>query len=153
MREAHVPTEQPKAEEEARVPRPHALQRWARGHSVASSARPEAAVSLIWRVRDREAFAALSRARRLRRGPLTLRYVPDPEHAPPRVAYAIGRAVGGAVARTRARRRLRAALQQLEARLPAGSYLFGADDRVVTMPFLELVSTLTELVDEIDTAS
>lgn len=53
--------------------------------------------------------------------------------------------MGGAVARNRARRRARAALEQLEAELPSGTYLFGADARVLTMPFPELVAAMAAL--------
>jgi ribonuclease P protein component len=146
MREAHVPAQQPEAEEEAWIPQPHALEGRTRGHPVATQPRSQATVSLIWRVRDRAAFAALSGARRARRGPVTLRYVTDPEAGPPRVAFAVGRSAGGAVARNRVRRRLRAAITGLEEQLGPGSYLFGADDRVVRMPFAELSDAVAALV-------
>ena len=92
-------------------------------------------------------FAALSRARRLGRGAVTLRYVRDASAGPPRVAYSVGRAVGGAVQRNRARRRRRAAVLEVSDRLGGGAYLFGASSEVVTMPFSELVERVGELVD------
>lgn len=106
-------------------------------------ARPE-----LWRVTDRQTFRALrERGRRARRGPLVLTWLaPGPgEDAPPRVAFAIGRAVGGAVRRNRIRRRLRAALRELQAdgRLPAGTYLVGGRAELADLPWSELV----ELVD------
>ena len=93
-------------------------------------------------------FAALSRARRVRRGPVTLRYLPDGAGDPPRVAYAVGRSTGSAVVRNRVRRRLRAAVQELGAQLVPGSYLFGADKSVVTMPFPALTASVAEAVRE-----
>jgi ribonuclease P protein component len=84
----------------------------------------------------------------VRRGPVTLRYVPRPADGPPRVAYAIGQGVGGAVARNRARRRLRAAVDGLAGELVAGSYLFGGDAPVVTMPFSELCTTVAAAARE-----
>ena len=92
-------------------------------------------------------FAALARARRLGRGAVTLRYVPDAPDARPRVAYSVGRGVGGAVQRNRARRRLRAAVLEVSERLVGGAYLFGASSEVVTMPFSELVERVGGLVD------
>jgi len=58
--------------------------------------------------------------------------------------------MGGAVARNRARRRLRAAIEQLDVRLPAGAYLFGGDQGVLTMPFTELIAAVEGLVAELD---
>jgi ribonuclease P protein component len=148
MREAHVPAQQPEAEEEARIPRPHALEGRARGHSVATQSRSQATLRLIWRVRDRGTFAALSRAPRARRGPVTLRFVPDPDAGRPRVAFAVGRAMGNAVARNRVRRRLRAAVAGLGDELGPGAYLFGADARAVRATFAELRDAVTALVHE-----
>jgi len=93
-------------------------------------------------------FAALSRARRVRRGPITLRYLPDGEADPPRVAYAVGRSMGTAVARNRVRRRLRAAVRELGDQLGPGTYLFGADKAAVRMPFPALAASVAEAVRE-----
>lgn len=91
-------------------------------------------------------FAAVSRARRVRRGPITLRYLPDGAGDPPRVAYAIGKASGNAVARNRVRRRLRAAVREVGAELGSGTYLFGADKAAMTMPFSALGAAVAEAV-------
>jgi ribonuclease P protein component len=143
MREAHVPAQQPQAQEEARLPWTHADARWPGGREVAPHPRPQAPLGLIRPVRDRATFAALARARRHRRGPVTLRFVTG--EGPPRVAYAIGRPVGGAVVRNRARRRLRAAVGASSDQLAPGAYLFGAGREVVTMPFDELLHRVREL--------
>ena len=67
--------------------------------------------------------------------------------APPRVAYAIGRAAGNAVERNRARRRLREAVRGAGTELEAGrAYLFGAGREVVTMPYADLAATVERLL-------
>ncbi len=109
MREAHVPAEQPKAQEDPRLPVPHANPGRSGGAQGPTPARPQAPLGLIWRVRDRATFDVLARAERHARGPVTIRFVPGESDAPPRVAYAVG-GVGNAVVRNRLRRRLRAAV-------------------------------------------
>ena len=146
MREAHVPTQQPQAQEDARVPRTHALARRTSGDQVSPTPRPQATDGLIWRVRDRASFAALGRARRHRRGPVTLRFVPEVGSGPARVAYAVDRRVGGAVRRNRARRRLRAAIAAQSEQLGPGAYLFGAEPEAVTVKFAALVTAVTEVI-------
>jgi ribonuclease P protein component len=145
MREAHVPAEHPEAQEAPRLPGPHADPRRSSGAQGPSPARPGAPVGLTWRVRDRATFAALARAERHRRGPVTVRFVPGA--APPRVAYAVG-GTGNAVARNRLRRRLRAAVARTEAHLHAGgAYLVAARREALTMPFGDLVDTMAALFD------
>jgi len=146
MREAHLPTQQPEAEEEARLPWPYAHPWRAGGAAIAPSARPHAPQRLIWRIRDRATFEALARARRTRRGPLSLRYLPG-DDTPPRVAFALGRNVGSAVQRNRARRRLRGAIASNGARLAPGAYLFGGGPEVVTVPYEVLERSVAELLD------
>jgi ribonuclease P protein component len=150
MREAHVPAQHPQAEEEARLPRAHANARRPGGPEVSPPSRPQAPLGLIRPVRDRAAFAALARARRFRRGPVTVRFIAG--EGPPRVAYAIGRSTGGAVVRNRARRRMRAAVRASAARLPPGTYLFGAGREVVTMPYEALERCVLELVAAVEEA-
>ncbi len=116
MREAHLPTQQSQAEEEARLPPPHAHARRTRGPQGPPSARTQAPQRLTWRIRDRATFEALAGARRLRRGPIWLRHLPGEHVERARVAYAIGRNVGNAVTRNRLRRRLRAIVAAAEAR-------------------------------------
>jgi ribonuclease P protein component len=146
MREAHLPTQQPEAQEEARLPWPHAHAWRAGGASIAPRARPQAPQRLIWRIRDRATFEALARARRHRRGPISVRFVPGDPAEPPRVAFALGRNVGSAVRRNRARRRLRAAIAAHAGELEPGSYLFGGGPDVVTVPFPTLEHAVVELL-------
>ena len=147
-REAHVPAQQPQAEEEARLPQPHAHPRRPGGPPQPASARPQAPQRLTWRIRDRATFEALGG------------HAFDPARTPlaalPRAARRHARACrvrrGArrrlAVRRNRIRRRLRAAVRQAEARgdLAPGSYLVGAGPEVVTMPFTDLERTLAELL-------
>lgn len=145
MREAHVPAEQPKAQEAPRLPGPDAHARRSGGTQGPTPARPHAPVGLIWRLRDRATFAALARAERHVQGPLTIRFVGSGARTPPRVAYAVAGA-GNAVVRNRVRRRLRAAVARTEAELAAGgAYLVSARREALTMPFEVLVDTLTAL--------
>jgi ribonuclease P protein component len=145
MREAHVPAEQPKAQEAPRLPVPHAEPGRSGGAQGPTPARPHAPVGLIWRVRDRATFAVLARAERRARGPVTIRFVPGESEAPPRVAYAVG-GVGNAIVRNRLRRRLRAAVAGAEAELAAGgAYLVSARREALTMPFDALVEALAAL--------
>ena len=145
MREAHVPAEQPKAQEAPRLPVPHAKPGRSGGAQGPTPARPHAPVGLIWRVRDRATFAVLARAERHARGPITIRFVPGESDAPPRVAYAVG-GVGNAVVGNRLRRRLRAAVARAEAELATGgAYLVSARREALTMPFEALVDALAAL--------
>lgn len=146
MREAHVPAEHPEAQEAPRLPRPYADPRWSGGAQGPSPARPRPAFGLTWRLRDRATFAALARAERHSRGPVTVRFVPGGDEAPPRVAYAVGGA-GSAVARNRLRRRLRAAVARAEAHLDAGgAYLVSARREALTMPFEALVDAMAAVL-------
>ena len=150
--EAHVPTQQPQARQDPRFPHPDAHEGGSRRAARPPGARPEAALGLIWRVRDRATFEALAGARRWRAGPVSLRFLSDGSDDPPRVAYALGRRFGTAVERNRARRRLRAAVALDEALLlPGGAYLLAADRAVMTIPFPTLrghVATLLQAVRE-----
>ena len=147
MREAHLPTQQPEAQEEARLPWPHAQSWRAGGAAFAPCPWPQAPQRLIWRIRDRATFEALARARRVRRGPISLRFLPGDAGQPPRVAFALGRNVGSAVQRNRARRRLRAAIAARSDQLTPGAYLFGGGPDVVTTPFPTLERAVGELLD------
>lgn len=71
-------------------------------------------------------------------------YVPDPGVAPPRVAFAIGRATGSAVRRNRLRRRLRAILGACD--VPAGLWLIGADRTATEHSFAELERAVDRLL-------
>jgi ribonuclease P protein component len=144
MREEDVPAEQPKAEEEARLPAPHAHPRRPGGPQEPAGQGPLAAVGLIWRVRDRASFRALATGRRIRRGPVVITVAPAPTPGPPRVAYAVGRTVGPAVVRNRVRRRLRAAVRaHADALAPDTLYLVGARPAAATTAFTELSDALS----------
>ena len=69
MREEDVPAQQPEAQEEARVPYPHAHPGWPRGAQGPSLAGSRPPLGLIWRIRDHATFVAFSGAptRRARR--------------------------------------------------------------------------------------
>ena len=65
------------------------------------------------------------------------------------VGYAIGRNVGGAVLRNRIRRQLRSLLEAKSDQMPAGWYLVGAQPRVGAMSWMELGSTVDQLVAKV----
>jgi len=72
-------------------------------------------------------------------------YVPDSGVAPPRVAFAIGRATGSAVQRNRLRRRLRAILGSCD--VPAGLLLIGAGPAATEHSFDELQRAVETLLE------
>jgi ribonuclease P protein component len=147
--EAHLPTEQPQARQDPRLPPPHAYQGRPRGAARPPVTWAEASLGLIRRVRDRATFAALARAHRRRAGPVSLRFLSDGSDEPARVAYAVGRRFGNAVERNRARRRLRAAIALDEALLlPGGAYLLAAERTVMTIPFPTLREHVTTLLQQ-----
>lgn len=101
-------------------------------------------------MRGKASFSALRRsARRVRRGPITLTFVPGPPNDPPRVAYAIGRTVGGAVIRNRLRRRLRVVLCEFGPLLRPGAYLVAAAPGAASLSFGELRNTVAEAVEDL----
>ncbi|MDQ1436454.1 MAG: ribonuclease protein component [Acidimicrobiaceae bacterium] len=85
----------------------------------------------------------------MRRGPLTVTFVPAAHPAPPQVAYAIGRKVGGAVVRNRLRRRLRAVISELAPQLAPGAYLVGAAPAAASLSFGELQAIVTEALEAV----
>ncbi|HXY91885.1 MAG TPA: ribonuclease P protein component [Acidimicrobiia bacterium] len=102
---------------------------------------------MIWRVRDRATFEALTRAPRHRVGPVALRSCRDGSDTPARVAYAVGRRTGTAVDRNRIRRRLRAAVAANAVHLHRGAaYLFEADRAVLSLAFADLQGVVGRLV-------
>jgi ribonuclease P protein component len=125
MREEDFPAEQPEAEEEARIPHPHAYARRPRGDWSAAREVALPSVRLIWRVRGRSSFRALARGRRRRENgvEVTSAILGAPAD-PPRVAFAVNRSYGSAVARNRVRRQLREAVRSNAALLePGRAYL------------------------------
>ena len=142
MREADLPAEQPEAQEEARVPWPHAHSRRPRRVEGAALPRARSPLGLILRVRDRATFALLARARVSRCDPVWVRRVAV-GGAGPQVAYAVGRRVGNAVTRNRVRRRLRTALLADRAAVRSDSaYLVGATPAAAAASFAELRDAL-----------
>lgn len=106
---------------------------------------------MIWRIRERSAFARLSaEGRRARAGVLWCTFILDPPgtNTPPRVAFALGRALGPAVVRNRVRRRLRDGLRHASSAstLPPGWYLFGATPAAASRSFVELTFDLNQLL-------
>lgn len=97
---------------------------------------------MIVGIRDRSTFASFAHGRRVRCGPLGVRFVGAVPTPGVRVAFAINRKVGSAPTRNRVRRRLRAVLHELDrsapGALPTGAYLFTADASVAHLPFDEL---------------
>lgn len=147
-REAYVPAQQPSPSPQAWVPGADEHPRRPRGPEVPSRQGPRPPVSLIDRVREREAFVRLRRdGRRVRADPLWCSFVPDPELVPPQVAFAIGRAVGPAVRRNRLRRQLRALLASSD--VPPGLYLIGARSRACELTFAQLRRVLTALLAQV----
>jgi len=117
--------------------------------SDVAAARPQ-----LWRITDRRTFQDLRRhGRRVRRGPLTVTWLPAAAGTavdPPRAGFAVGKGTGGAVVRNRVRRRLRAALRELlgDGRLPTGTYLVGGTAELATMPWPGLLELLRDALAE-----
>src|SRR5579872_5101495 len=109
--EADIPTEQPEAGEDARLPSPHVDTSRACHLAGAPSSRTAPSVGLKPppTVRDKAAFRGLATtARRGRSGPVAVRFVAGERGGRVTFAYSVGRRFGGAVERNRCRRRLRA---------------------------------------------
>ena len=86
----------------------------------------------------------------MRRGPVTVTWLPGDPAVPPRVAFAVGRGAGGAVVRNRVRRRLRALIHEMKSRLQPGAYLIGAAPEAAAMSFGELRASLCEALGALD---
>lgn len=148
MSEANVSAEQPPSGAPSRVPSPNGHPSRPGDRQSAAQERATPSVGLIWQVRDRASFGALrSAGRRVRRGPITLTWLPSDSGVPPRVAYAVSRKVGSAVVRNRIRRRLRAVISDLGAELRPGTYLIGARREVASVPYERLRSVMHEALD------
>jgi ribonuclease P protein component len=148
--EAHLPTKQAKAREDARVPCPHVHARRPRRAqgTPAEGPAPPGALTVGPRrtatISSRRTFEALGASgRRGGSGPVRLRYLADQAGDEVcRVAYAIPRRTGGAVVRNRLRRRLRAAVDQVAGELAPGAYLISPDATAINMDFNELTECL-----------
>lgn len=143
MGETPVSTEQPQTRQAPRVPAPDVDPGGASHSFGAPPQGPPAPVRLILPIRDRATFIALRGSRRrVRRGTLTVSWVPGAPSDPARIAYAVGRKAGNAVTRNRVRRRLRAAARDCRSDLGPGAYLVGATARAATVPYPELKDSL-----------
>jgi len=145
MREEDVPTQQPEAEEDTRLPPAETHPRGTRGARASAPQGSRQDLRLIWRVRDRAMFRALARGRRRQAGALVVTAVlVGSENEPPRLAFAVNRSVGNAVARNQVRRRLRAAACEERANLrPGWAYLVRVLPSARTATYRELSSALS----------
>jgi len=154
--EAHVPAKQPPQGAQARVPQADVDEGGSRDHPLASPQGSSPPVGLIWRIRDRETFAAFRSAGiRGSGGGLTVVFVPDAESPlqPPRVAYAIGKKVGSAVVRNRVRRRLRVIFEQRQGSprpLRPGAYLVVVRPEAGDQTFATLASSVDQALTRIE---
>jgi ribonuclease P protein component len=147
MGEANLSAQEAQEDAHTRVSGPDVDTGWSSGAQGAAAQRPPQAERLIWRIRDRATFEALTSTRRRRRGPISMTFLPGDPSLPPRVAYAVGKPVGPAVVRNRVRRRLRAATRAHRAELrPGGAYLFGASPAAASTPFAEIEAAMGQLL-------
>ena len=147
MGEANLSAQEAQEDAHARVSGPDVDAGWSSSHQGAAAQGPSQAERLIWRIRDRATFDALTSSRRRRQGPISMTFLPGDPSLPPRVAYAVGKRVGPAVVRNRVRRRLRAATLAHRAELlPGGAYLFGAGPAAATAPFADLDAAMGQLL-------
>lgn len=144
MSEAHVPTQQPEARQEARVSSPDVDPRGSSHHKSTPGKGTPQTQRLIWRVERRQIFAELRHGKRSRVGPITVSWIEADEGHALRVAYAIGHRVGPAVQRNRLRRRLRAIVREVCTSLRPGSYLITARPEATSLSFSDLRLTLAQ---------
>jgi ribonuclease P protein component len=145
MSETSLPTPQPPARPDPRVPASHGYPGRAGGNQGAPLEGPEPPGSLTWRARGLSTFERLRRGATARSGPLTVSWAEAPAGGPPALAFAIGKKVGNAVVRNRLRRRLREAARRLEG-LPAGLYLVRTRPSAAALSFQEISDHLREAV-------
>jgi len=145
MSETSLPTPQPPARPDPRVPASHGYPGRAGGNQGAPLEGPEPPGSLTWRARGRSTFERLRRGTTVRSGPFTISWAEGPVGDPPALAFAIGKKVGNAVVRNRLRRRLREAARRLEV-LPSGLYLVRARPAAAALDFREISDHLRQAV-------
>lgn len=86
----------------------------------------------------------------MRRGPITITWLPGDSAGGVRVAYAVGRKVGGAVVRNRVRRRLREVIREERLRLQPGAYLVGSGAEAAGLSYGELKATVCEALNALE---
>jgi ribonuclease P protein component len=147
MGEENLSAQEAQEDAHTRVSGPDVDAGWSSSDQGAAAQGPAQTQRLIWKIRDRATFEALAGARRRRRGPISMTFLPGDPSGPPRVAYVVCKRVGPAVIRNRIRRRLRAATLVHRAELqPGGVYLFGAAPGAAAAPFAEIDSAMGELL-------
>jgi ribonuclease P protein component len=147
MGEANLSAQEAQEDAHTRVSGPDVDTGWSSGAQGPAAQGPPQAERLIWKIRDRATFDALTSSRRRRRGPISMTFLPGDPALPPRVAYAVGKRVGPAVVRNRVRRRLRAATMAHRAELqPGAAYLFGAGAPASSASFAEIDAAMGELL-------
>lgn len=150
LNEAYISAQRSQARQAPRLPSPHGRSGRPSHHQGPAPEGPASPVRLIGRVRDKRTFDELRRSRRrVRRGPLSVSFVPGGPGDQPRVAYAIGKRAGGAVQRNRLRRRLRALVAELAPQLAPGAYLIGAAAEALPLSHGELRSHLSEALRDL----
>lgn len=172
--EAHIPTKQPQAVNEARLPGPEINTRRSRRAAVASPEGSPQAECLravptsrtsqnLPHLTTRATVEALRGADRVmvgrRTSPLRLTFVdtvaghPVHDH---RLLFAIGRNVGNAVCRNRCRRRVRAAFHEVAHGvapgrvIPNGAFLFRPTAAIAELPFTTVKGHVLALLDQLD---
>jgi ribonuclease P protein component len=150
MSEANLPTQQSQAGQAPRISSPD-VDAGRPGHHQGSPAQGSPpAGRLIWRIDRRDTFLSLRQARRHRKGPITVSWIPGDPAEPPRVAYTIGRRVGSAVVRNRVRRRLRMLVREAAPQLRPGSYLIGVGPEAALLSYDDLRTVLVKILKQIE---
>lgn len=100
-------------------------------------------------IRSRQTFADLrKRAERGRAGPISIRFVAEPEWKRSEVAFAVGRQVGSAVVRNRLRRQMRAVLAEQAGGLPRGAYLVRCAPGGPSLTFEQLKEAMSNALEK-----
>ncbi len=142
--EAHLPTQQPQAQAQARFSPANADARGSVHHRSTTRERPQAPLGVIWRVRSAAEFAALAGSPPRRSRYFVVHVTRLADDGPPRLAFAVSRRFGSAPARNRIRRRIRAAAADLPLE-PGMGYLVRVQPGADRLPFTRLVDDLAAL--------
>jgi ribonuclease P protein component len=150
MSEANLSTQQSQAGQAPRFSPPDVDPRRPGHHQGSPVEGAPPTVGLTWRVDRRDIFISLRQARRHRKGPITISWIPGDPAQPPRVAYTIGRRVGSAVVRNRVRRRLRMLIREVAPQLRSGSYLIGVSPEAALLSYNDLRNLLVKVLKQIE---